>query len=181
MSKITFSNISSGYQTVSTLNSNFDQLEAELQNKVLYRNNPSGEPNQMNNNLDMNGYSIINVGNVITQGSATRTQTVIWGTKREGTGTHSLSVGDVFKHVEVSATISTTAVMFLASESISGWKEGDWITLIQRGDGVIRITFPFLVQVYSRTLPRGTKKQFSEITLKYRGNDQWYLSGDLSA
>ena len=61
MAKITLPTISSGYATTTQLNNAFDSLETELQDKVLYRDNPSGEPNTMENDLDMNSNSILNV------------------------------------------------------------------------------------------------------------------------
>ena len=61
MAKITLPSISSGYATTTQLNNAFTQLEDELQDKVLYRDNPSGEPNTMENDLDMNSNSIQNV------------------------------------------------------------------------------------------------------------------------
>ena len=62
MAKITLPSIVSGYATTTQLNNAFTQLEDELQDKVLYRDNPSGEPNTMENELDMNSNDILNVG-----------------------------------------------------------------------------------------------------------------------
>lgn len=64
MAKINISNITSGYASTTALNEAFDAVETQLNNRVLYRNNPSGEPNQMENDLDMNSNNIINVGAV---------------------------------------------------------------------------------------------------------------------
>jgi hypothetical protein len=64
MAKITLPTISSGYATTTQLNNAFAALEAELQDKILYRDNPVGEPNQMENDIDMNGNNIINVGSI---------------------------------------------------------------------------------------------------------------------
>jgi hypothetical protein len=64
MAKITISDIASGYASTTQLNNAFNALEAELNNKVLYRDVPSGEPNQMEQDLDMNGNNIINVGDI---------------------------------------------------------------------------------------------------------------------
>lgn len=61
MAKITLSDTTSGYNR-STINANFSALEAELQNNVFYRNNPEGEPNQLENDLDMNSFDILNGG-----------------------------------------------------------------------------------------------------------------------
>lgn len=63
MSKLTLSNITSGYQTTVTQNANNDLIEAAVEN-TLSRNGAS--PNTMNAVIDMNGYNIINQGNPIT-------------------------------------------------------------------------------------------------------------------
>ena len=68
MAKITLPTISSGYATTTQLNNAFDAIETELQDKVLYRDNPSGEPNVMEQDLDMNGNKIINVSDVEVDG-----------------------------------------------------------------------------------------------------------------
>ena len=64
MAKVTLSDITAGYASASALNATFNILEDHLNNQVLYRNNPSGEPNQMENNLDMNNFNILNVGSI---------------------------------------------------------------------------------------------------------------------
>jgi len=61
MAKITISNIASGYASTSALNATFNAIEDEFNTRVLYRNNPSGEPNQMQQDLDMNNFGIVNV------------------------------------------------------------------------------------------------------------------------
>ena len=59
--KITLDSIISGFKSVTKLIANFDLIESELNDKVLYRDNPNGEPNQMENDLDMNGNRITNL------------------------------------------------------------------------------------------------------------------------
>lgn len=49
---------------LTTINANFDKIEQEFQNKVLYRDNPTGEPNTVEKDLDMNGKSLLNVGSI---------------------------------------------------------------------------------------------------------------------
>lgn len=68
MAKITLPNITSGFATTTQLNNALNQIEAELQNKVLYRNNPDGEPNQMENDLDLNGKAILNASSIEVNG-----------------------------------------------------------------------------------------------------------------
>lgn len=50
----------SGLNTL-RINDNFQKIEDELNDKVLYRDNPSGEPNEMHNDLDMNSNRIYNL------------------------------------------------------------------------------------------------------------------------
>ena len=61
MAKITLSNVASGYNRQS-INTNFEEIETALEDKVLYRDNPTGEPNQMEQDIDMNGNSLLNYG-----------------------------------------------------------------------------------------------------------------------
>ena len=67
MAKITLSDVNSGYN-LSAINENFQALEDELNNKVLYRNNPEGEPNVCSSDLDLNGNSLLNVGGLTVDG-----------------------------------------------------------------------------------------------------------------
>ena len=63
MSKIVLTDVSSGFQ-LSKINENFQKIEDELNNKVLYRDAPSGEPNALEKDLDINGKSLYNVGDI---------------------------------------------------------------------------------------------------------------------
>lgn len=60
MSKINIPPVSGGFN-LSQINNNFDQIEQHLNDRVLYRDVPTGEPNQMVNDLDMNSYRIYNL------------------------------------------------------------------------------------------------------------------------
>jgi len=71
MAKLSISNITSGYTSTTALNNAFDAIEAELNNKVLYRDNPAGEPNQMENDLDMNSNDILNAKDLQLSGTFT--------------------------------------------------------------------------------------------------------------
>lgn len=62
MAKIELGGLGSGYASTVKLNEQLQKIQDELNNKVLYRNNPSGESNSMSNDLDMNGYAILNLG-----------------------------------------------------------------------------------------------------------------------
>lgn len=65
MSKVELDPITSGYN-LSKINSNFQKTEDEFNNKVLYRVNSAGEPNQMETILDMNSNRIINLPDAVS-------------------------------------------------------------------------------------------------------------------
>ncbi|WBF78114.1 structural protein [Methylophilales phage MEP401] len=71
MAKIDLPTISSGYASNTTFNTTFTAIENEFQQKVLYRDNPSGEPNSMQNDLDMNSNDINNVKDITMTGDFT--------------------------------------------------------------------------------------------------------------
>lgn len=51
---------------IAAINSNFSAIEQELQSKVLYRDNPSSEPNALANDIDADGNAIYNVSTLRT-------------------------------------------------------------------------------------------------------------------
>lgn len=61
MAKITLASILGGFASVVGINSRLQQVEDELNQKVLYRDNPIGEDNTMTSDLDMNGNDILNI------------------------------------------------------------------------------------------------------------------------
>ena len=60
MAKITLPTIESGYITNTAFNEAFGAIQSEFNNNILYRKNPSGEPNEMHNDMDMNGFGVYN-------------------------------------------------------------------------------------------------------------------------
>ena len=68
MAKITLPTIAAGFASNTAFNTAYDLIEAEFQNKVLYRNNTSGEANKMEQALDMDGEAINNAGMITATG-----------------------------------------------------------------------------------------------------------------
>lgn len=66
MAKVVLNDLTTNYGSQALHNANNTTIEDELNNKVLYRNNPSGEPNQMENDLDMNSNRILNLNDAAT-------------------------------------------------------------------------------------------------------------------
>src|SRR5690625_1814140 len=60
MSKIILDDDSTNLDPL-VINENFRKIEEEFNEKVLYRKNPNGESNEMENDLDMNGNRIYNL------------------------------------------------------------------------------------------------------------------------
>ena len=71
MAKIDLPTISAGYASNTTFNTTFTAIENEFQQKVLYRDNPTCEPNSMQNDLDMNSNDINNVKDITMTGDFT--------------------------------------------------------------------------------------------------------------
>lgn len=69
MAKLSLEDAVSGFRSNTTYNANNELIETTLNNKVLFRENPEGEPNQMLNALDMNNFPILNVGKSNDAGS----------------------------------------------------------------------------------------------------------------
>ncbi|HET8689247.1 MAG TPA: hypothetical protein VFM18_21760 [Methanosarcina sp.] len=60
MTKLVLDSVNSGYD-LSKVNTNFQKIVQELQNKILYRNNPDGEPNTLEQDIDANNKTIYNL------------------------------------------------------------------------------------------------------------------------
>lgn len=63
--------------TLTTINENFQKIANELQNEVLYRDNPEGETNTMENLLDMNANRIINLPAPVAMSEPVRLQDIV--------------------------------------------------------------------------------------------------------
>lgn len=80
MAKITLNDLTTNYGSQTLHNTNNGEIESHLNSKILYRDNPSGEPNRMENELDMNSNRILNLPDAITsQEPATYSQLVNQG------------------------------------------------------------------------------------------------------
>lgn len=60
MAKIVISPIRGGFN-LSTINAAFAEIVKQLNELVLYRNNPTGEPNEVKTDIDLNNKRIYNV------------------------------------------------------------------------------------------------------------------------
>ena len=75
MSKVVLDTVAGGY-ALSVINDNFQKVEDALNNQVLYRDNVTGEPNAMSDDLDMNSKRIYNLPTPALPSEAARLQDV---------------------------------------------------------------------------------------------------------
>jgi hypothetical protein len=75
MTKVVLQKPTSGFN-LAAINDNFIKLEDELNNKILYRNNPEGEPNQLRTDVDVNGVRLYNLREPLSPSEAARLQDV---------------------------------------------------------------------------------------------------------
>lgn len=68
--KISLIQPASGFN-LAAINSNFQKIEDEFNDKVLYRDNPDGEANTLENDIDANGFTIYNISDLVVNGSIT--------------------------------------------------------------------------------------------------------------
>lgn len=74
--KISLNSILSGFH-LTKLNDNFQKIQDELNNKVLYRDNPLGEPNAVASDVDMNGKVLYNLPTPVLPSQAARLQDIL--------------------------------------------------------------------------------------------------------
>jgi len=73
--KIALSDVGSGYN-LQNINANFEAIALALNEYVLWRNNPAGEPNTLETSLDANGKIIYNLPEPVFSSQAARLQDV---------------------------------------------------------------------------------------------------------
>jgi len=145
MAKIDLNTVSSGYLSQAALNANFTAIENEFQNKVLYRDNPNGEPNSMQSNLDMNGYYVLNAGNT----SLVDADTIAYTPNGTGAETRTIAekLNDVvsvkdFGAVGDGVTDDTAAIQAAVDEAMKYGKQ-----VIIEGPGPYCISSTIIVKV----------------------------------
>jgi hypothetical protein len=167
--KITLDTITSSFASTSLFNTNFTAIKDELNNKVLYRDNPTGEANQMLNDLDMNSNDILNASSVNAD------VIVLNGTQITPTGTTSLPAsGLTYDNTtsgltatnvqaaidEVEARVDTTETDITSIEAQQAQGQNFGKNLIINGDFSI--------------WQRGT----SATTFGYKADDRWVTAGN---
>ena len=79
MAKITLVPITSGLETQTQINNNFAAIAEELNDKVLYKSPPVGEPNTLEENVDVNSKNLVNVNTIAAQAITIAGQSIVAG------------------------------------------------------------------------------------------------------
>jgi len=79
MSKITIDDIKAQFASVNSINQRFKQVMDEFNSNVLYRKNPVGEPNGVFNDVDMQGFDLLNIGEIYKDGEPIIIPDLTWG------------------------------------------------------------------------------------------------------
>ena len=128
MAKISLDSIVSGFKSVSKLIANFDKIEDDLNDKVLYRDNPTGEPNQMENNLDMNSQRIVNLVSPVNDSEPAR-----WADVKNGVTGIDEPVPSQTGNAKTPLTTNGTGLVF-------GQIEADHVDFTNSGTGGVERT-----------------------------------------
>lgn len=134
MSKIEIPTIAGGYN-LSAVNDALQKIEDELNNKVLYRTNPAGEPNAMAQDLDMNSKQILNLPAPSTQNSPARLADV----QPLVTGLAPASLIPFTPAANVSATTVQSAIEEVSTESASDKADLADTSTVGKGDALIGV------------------------------------------
>lgn len=154
MAKITLDTTLSGYRSTSVVNANNDLIEAEFNDKVLYRDNPTGEANQMESVLDMNSNRVINLPSPSSDSEPARWVDVRDGVigvneaipafaGNEGRSLTTDGVGLVYQTAALDVKIQPTFAALIAAHAATPYVDGDTVTITGSGiygDGVIVVS-----------------------------------------
>ena len=181
MAKVTPTTTSGGFNSSTIVNDNFTTLADELNNNVLYRNNPVGEPNQMGNDLDMDSNQLLNVGtgtqdsDGVNLGQAKSLLTERVNVVTNITADFSVDgLNDRGKMFLCSNTIDIVCTITADNERT----DGSVIYITQVGGNTVSVVGDVGVTV---NYPDGntTRTQHSTIALVKTGDAEWLLLGDL--
>lgn len=116
MSKVTLTNITSGYGTATKLNDNFDSIEEAFDNTL---SRDGSTPNSMEAAIDMNGNPILNLGAPVDSNSAVRRADVEGLVDIQGIGAPS-QTGNAGKPLVTDGTTASWDALSLSGVGLTG-------------------------------------------------------------
>lgn len=146
MAKITLPTITTNYVSVAQLNNAFQLIEDALNDAVLYRDNPGVETNTMENDLDMNSYKLLNVGEITVSGPTVTTASQV-GIVDVADNTLTDNVEDALAEIYTSISTNTTNITNNASQStinasnISELQDRNNVTALSSSSSVVTLDY----------------------------------------
>ncbi len=167
MAKLTLNQVTTSNQ-ISVINSNFDKLEAELQNKVLYRDNPIGESNPLITDVDVNQKRLINLPEPVLSHQAARLRDV----QNAVSGATAANLISFTPYGSVSSDTVQGAIQELADEAAGGGGLGSVGGAVIPSFSIDQTT-PLDAVVISDTFPSGFNVGAGRCSLSFnfRSND----------
>lgn len=196
MSKYTYTPMQGQFASVNEINSRFVAVQNLVNNELLSRANPTASANQMTVDLDMNGFTLLNVGSN-TAGSGL----VTWDDLQELSDTiqYSAILGDIADSSVIALTASRSAALTdiygyvrstsgsaitytIEPDSTTDFRLGAEISIRQQGTGLITIAEGAGVTInvpVNGTLFMGGEG--ATATLKKAAANEWDLMGQVLA
>lgn len=167
MTKLVLDNVVGGFN-LNKINSNFQKIEDELQNKVLYRDNPVGEPNGMITNLDMNGKRVLNLPAPISPNEPARLSDLTDAILPD------LAVGDGSSLVGFTQAESGAILSDVQTELRREYYTSQFNSV---ANAVTAATGKRLVVVPGQTITLNVPSQFSTIQSAFSAIQNWIIHG----
>jgi len=150
MAKLTLNDVTN-INSLTVINENFDKIEQALQNQVLYRDNPDGEPNSLSDNLDMNGRDILNVNSISALSGRFATVTEVEAIRDQVTldkiaTNASKVIAEASATVAEAAATSTTSLYDLFDDRFLGAKSFEPVT-DNDGNSLVAGSMYFALQI----------------------------------
>lgn len=141
-------------------NENFRKIQEALQEQVLYRNNPEGEPNELVTDLDVNGRVIYNLRPPVLDHEPARWKDVKDNMGGGGGELYELSIGSVVTGSPAAATITGNSPHQVLNLTLPQGGPGPSNvltigTVVEGGEASATITGTSPAQVLNLVLPEG--------------------------
>jgi len=175
MAKIDLETLASGYLSTSNLNNNFQSIEDELNDKVLYRDPPGGEANDMKANIDMGSKKIINSADGVNPADLV--------TKRQLEAYAAAALGTIDSSVVTYSPTGTgavdTTVQAKLRESVSVKDFGAVGDGVTNDTAAIQAAFTAITEFSTLYIPAGNYLVTSELDLT--GKKNFSIKGEFRA
>lgn len=165
MTKVVLNDVTN-LNSLTVINENFDKIETALQDKVLFRDNPVGEPNALITDLDANGKRIYNLPEPILESQAARLKDV----QNAIAGASQANLIGFTPYSTIEATNVQAAIQEIVDE-ISGGGGGGYVDPTLGGATFANFTMDEFTSdgrvVFANTVPAGWNNKPGRMTVDF--------------